>query len=68
MGHGGAAGSTGRGGFWVLEVEDGDRGSPDHSGVGDRPEASLLHRWKAEDELRDWQDAAAVGQKMADGS
>ncbi len=66
--HGGAAGSMGRGRVWVLEVEDGDRGSPDHGGAGDWPEANLLHRWKAEDELRDWQDAAAVGQKMADGS
>ncbi len=32
----------------------------------DRDEATPIHRWKAEDKLRDWQDAVAAGQRMTE--
>lgn len=59
----------GRGRVRFLDAENGDQDPLTTVELEtDRPKANLLHRWKAEDELRDWQDAVAAGQKMADGS
>lgn len=48
-----------------LEVEISDPSAMSLMGTG-RPTANPHHRWWAEGELKNWQDAAAKGQKMAD--